>query len=193
MSLLTIEYSCIAAVGGALNFVTPNKKAFSLTDPSISFPYVGDTISTWLLVVVGLAAPACIILIIILVVVPGPTLGSDVSRRRIWTLKLWELHTGIAGLCLACGLALLVTDGMKQLVGKPRPNMLSRCMPDIANAQQYAVKDLNGVVVSGALLVTASICQQTDKSVLNEGFRAFPSGHSSCKLPSLSLNCLVCV
>jgi hypothetical protein len=165
-------------------------KPFSLTDPSIGFPYVGDTIPTWLLVVVTLAAPAAIILVTILVLLPGPTIGSNVSRNKIWTVKLWELHTGLAGLCLACALALLVTDGMKQLLGKPRPNVLSRCMPDTANAEQYAVKDLDGNVVSGELLVTAAICLQTDKSMLDEAFRAFNSGHSSCECHFLSLNCL---
>lgn len=30
-------------------------------------------------------------------------------------------------------------------------------------------------------LVTDAICRQTDMNKLRDGFRSFPSGHSSCK------------
>ena len=50
--------------------------------------------------------------------------------------------------------------------------MLSRCNPDLANVSKYALGEVG-------ILVTAAICRNTDKSIMNDGFRSFPSGHSS--------------
>lgn len=86
------------------------------------------------------------------------------------------------GLALACASAFLITDGMKALFGKPRPDLLSRCNPDLANIQKYAVGGYGNQLSEGILLVSYHICRQSDMSVLNDGFYSFPSGHSSRKI-----------
>ncbi|KAF4334413.1 Diacylglycerol pyrophosphate phosphatase 1 [Fusarium beomiforme] len=73
---------------------------------------------------------------------------------------------------------------MKNLLGKPRPNMLSRCEPDVANAMKYLVAGYANSLADGRLY-SADICQQKDSAKLNEGFRAFPSGHSSISAAGL--------
>lgn len=73
---------------------------------------------------------------------------------------------------------------MKNLLGKPRPNMLSRCEPDVANAMKYLVAGYANSLADGRLY-SADICQQRDSAKLNEGFRAFPSGHSSISAAGL--------
>lgn len=83
------------------------------------------------------------------------------------------------GLALAVASAFLITDGMKALFGKPRPDLLSRCNPDLANIQKYAVGGYGDAITEGILLVSWHICRQTDMSKLNDGFYSFPSGHSS--------------
>ena len=168
-----------AVVGGVFAIITPNKRPFSVVNPDISFPYVTkEKISTATLVLCGLVAPAIIIFAVSLLLVPGPTVPKSVPKALIWRRKLWEWHTGWLGLGLSLAAAFLITDGMKNLFGQPRPDLLSRCLPDLANIQKYALGGFPQTE-EGFNLVSATICQQTDKSLLNDGFRSFPSGHAS--------------
>jgi membrane-associated phospholipid phosphatase len=67
---------------------------------------------------------------------------------------------------------------MKNLFGKPRPDLLARCEPDLKNIEKYVVGGLQWQSMTGKL-VSANICQQTDKYKIDDGFRSYPSGHSS--------------
>jgi membrane-associated phospholipid phosphatase len=96
----------------------------------------------------------------------------------IWRRKLWEWHTGWLGLALSLASAFLITNGMKNLFGKPRPDLISRCQPDLANIAKYTLKGFTSPIADFHV-VYAGICQQTDKSLLDDGFRSFPSGHAS--------------
>ncbi|KAF8867063.1 PAP2-domain-containing protein [Acephala macrosclerotiorum] len=170
----------VAAVVGALfGIITPNKRPFSLTNAEISFPYVeNEKIPTWLLIVLGLAVPAVIIVFVSLVLVPGPTVSKSTPKALIWRRRFWEWHTGWLGLALSCAAAFLITSGMKNLFGKPRPDILSRCEPDIINIANYTIGGFPNAL-EGFNVVSAAICKNTDKSKLDDGFRSFPSGHSS--------------
>jgi len=84
----------IAAIAGGLNFVKPNHRPFSLLDLDISYPYIGETISTGTLAVVSLIAPAIIILIVVGALVPGPRISRTLSRGQAFQLKLWEFEKG---------------------------------------------------------------------------------------------------
>ncbi|KIR38392.1 hypothetical protein I307_06286 [Cryptococcus deuterogattii 99/473] len=53
-------------------------------------------------------------------------------------------------------------------VGRPRPDLFARCI---------LPADLTSNPVHG--LTSWTVCTTTDEGVLNEGFRSFPSGHSS--------------
>jgi membrane-associated phospholipid phosphatase len=170
---------CTAVIGAILSNITPNKRPFSLTNAENSFPYVVDEkISTVLLVVLSLFFPAITIAIICLVFVPGPTVSKSTPTALIWRRRLWEWHTGWLGLGLSCAAAFLITNGMKNLFGKPRPDLLFRCIPDIANIANYTVGGFPDAL-EGYNIVSAAICKQTDTSILDDGFRSFPSGHSS--------------
>ena len=106
----------------------------------------------------------------------------------IYRLKLWEWHVGWLGLALALATTLLFTEGMKNLFGKPRPDLLSRCDPDLANIVTSTVGGFGDRVSQGITLVSSTICRQRDKGLVNGGFKSFPSGHASCKL-EFSLCC----
>lgn len=96
--VLTSTHSAIAAAGGGLSLVSPAERAFSLLDLSISYPVVPELISTGLLAIVCLAAPAVIIAAVVAIFVPGPTLRHKLKRREVIAFKLWEWEKGWAGL-----------------------------------------------------------------------------------------------
>lgn len=170
----------IAAAGIAtwLATISPIKRPFSLANPEISFPSGEDTVSTLLLVVIGLFAPAAVILLVCLIFVPGPTVPKSVPQSLIWKRKLWEWHTGWLGLALSLASAWLLTSSVKNLIGKPRPDLIDRCMPDLENFTKYVI---TGFPISpdNSALVSHLICTNPDKSYLDDGWRSFPSGHSS--------------
>jgi len=70
--------------------------------------------------------------------------------------------------------AFFITSGIKNLIGKPRPHALSVCQPDIGDLTPYIVGGFGESV-----LVSAAACTSTDKSLIDDAFRSFPSGHST--------------
>ena len=116
--------------------------------------------------------------IISLVFVPGPTVPRNTPKSLVWKRKLWELHVGWLGLALALASAFFFTQAMKNMFGKPRPDLLSRCEPDFANRADYVVGGF-AAEPAQAILYSAAICKQTDHEKLDDGFRSYPSGHSS--------------
>ncbi|TKA72024.1 hypothetical protein B0A55_05737 [Friedmanniomyces simplex] len=169
----------IAAIGGGLNFVKPNHRPFSLLDLDISYPYIAESISTLTLVLVSLIAPAIIILLIVAILVPGPRVTRTLTRGQAFRLKLWEFEKGWAGLALAVATAFFITQGSKNLFGKQRPDFLARCQPDLTNIAANVVGGFGQDISARWTLVSSGICTQQDSSLLNDGFRSFPSGHSS--------------
>ncbi|PWY83230.1 acid phosphatase/Vanadium-dependent haloperoxidase [Aspergillus sclerotioniger CBS 115572] len=159
----------IALIGYAFSTVTPNHIPFSLTDANISLPHrEKDTVSTGVLVVVSLIAPA---VIIAFVAVVG---------------KLWEWNVGWMGLGIAVAGTYIATQGLKDLYGKPRPDLLERCDPDIAAVEEFAVGGL-GLRLDGApVMVTWEICRNRAEELTMDGFASFPSGHSSMSFAGLT-------
>ncbi|KAK4131956.1 acid phosphatase/Vanadium-dependent haloperoxidase [Trichocladium antarcticum] len=175
------------AVGYVLGHIEPNKRPFSLDDRNIAFPFtVHETVPVWVASVVAVIVPIVIIAVISLVLVPGATVPVGTPKSLIWKRKLWELHTGLLGLGLSIIAAWFITNGMKNLFGKPRPDLLSRCQPDLANMSKYIVGglSLDQVSLSGKL-VSHHICKNPDKYILDDGFRSYPSGHSSSSAAGL--------
>ncbi|KAL8770117.1 MAG: hypothetical protein Q9209_004155 [Squamulea sp. 1 TL-2023] len=169
----------IAAIGAGFWKVTPNHRPFTLVDPSISFPYVEHgKISTAVLAVVSLIFPAIMIFLVTMIFVPGPSGLSWAPFGQTLRRKLWEWNTGWLGLGLTLALSFFFTQGMKNLFGKPRPDLLSRCDPDYEHQADYALGGYP-LALNGLYLVSSTICRQTDKGKLNDGFSSFPSGHAS--------------
>ncbi|CAJ0546355.1 Ff.00g098280.m01.CDS01 [Fusarium sp. VM40] len=166
-------------IGGWLDRVAPAKRPFSLVDPSISYPFAEhELVPAYLLFVLAIGVPFVIVAVISLIFVPGPTVPKGTPKSLIWQRKLWELHVGVLGLVLSLTLSWFFTSSMKNLFGKPRPDLLARCKPDLKNIAKYVVGGLEWQSMTGQL-VSANICQQTDKYKIDDGFRSYPSGHSS--------------
>lgn len=175
----TISISVLFAIGGALSTLDARHHAFSLTDPSISYPYTPETISTLTLLLVSIVAPALTILLVCLLLVPGPTASRSTPKALIWRRKLWEINTGLLGLGIALAGAFVITEGLKDLYGKPRPDLLSRCDPDLAHIRDHIVGGLSNFLEEAPPIVSWTICRNKSKTVSHDGFAAFPSGHSS--------------
>lgn len=91
--------------------------------------------------------------------------------------KIWEWNAGWMGLGVAYAGVYAATEGLKVAFGKPRPDLISRCNPDISDIASHTIGGL-GINMRGApTLVSWSICQNND---VREGFVSFPSGHASC-------------
>ncbi|TQS32141.1 hypothetical protein Golomagni_07552, partial [Golovinomyces magnicellulatus] len=149
------------------------------------FPYTEhETVPNWLLAVLCAVLPVVVIFFVSLIFVPGSTVPSNTPWVLVWKRKLWELHIAWLGLLMAVGSAFFFVSGIKNMCGKPRPDMLARCMPDMANADKYVV---GGYQIDGAngRLYSAEICTQTDKHKLWDGFRSYPSGHAGASAAGL--------
>ena len=89
------------------------------------------------------------------------------------------------GLGVALAVSFMIANGTKEVVGKPRPDLLARCNPDLSRRLNSTVGGIGDQLEEGINLVSWTICRDTG-SKLNEGFRSFPSGHATCKPQSES-------
>lgn len=168
-----------AAVGGALSFIDGNRHPFNLYDPNISLPIRPDTVSVAVVTIISLIVPGVIIFVLSLILIPGQYPPSTKSRSASWRLKLWELNAGWMGLGVALAGAYTLTTFLKDLYGKPRPDLIARCDPDLSQVARYTIGGLSAELNLAPIIVDHRICRQTDRSILDNGFASFPSGHSS--------------
>jgi len=78
---------------------------------------------------------------------------------------LHKLHVAVLAFLIGNLLTSFVTDLVKNAVGRPRPDLISRCKPAAGTPDN--------------VLVTFEVCTETDHHILHDGWRSFPSGHSS--------------
>lgn len=62
-------------------------------------------------------------------------------------------------------MTLFLTDLFKDAIGRPRPDLIARCNPIPETPRDQ--------------MVTIAVCQETRHHVLHDGWRSYPSGHSS--------------
>lgn len=162
-----------------LNPFSGFRQHFSLQNYTLQYPYaVHERVPAGWCYVIVVVCPAIIIAFWTLVIdglfshsQPSTDEGTGrrVGRYRLKD-RLWELNCGILGLALSEGMAFVITGTFKNAVGKPRPDLIDRCRPLAGSADP-----------SPYGLSNSTICTQTDNAILKDGFRSFPSGHSSSK------------
>ena len=84
------------------------------------------------------------------------------------------------GLAVSLAIAFIITNGTKNAIGKPRPDLLARCNPDLTKSLNSTVGVIGDQVDEGIRLFSWTICRNPG-SMLDDGFRSFPNGHLSCK------------
>jgi diacylglycerol diphosphate phosphatase/phosphatidate phosphatase len=161
-----------------LDRIDPFHQPFALTNISLQYPYaVKQRVSPVLLAFIAGVIPFFLILGFTFVL-DGLFSHQRSSRGRLsrYTLRerLWEANAGVLGLLLSISFSIVVTGALKNAVGKPRPDVIDRCQPSAGSSD-----------APGYGLATIGICTQTDKSTLQDGFRSFPSGHSSTAFAGL--------
>lgn len=134
------------------------KRHFSLSDVSLRYPYaVHQRVGTTALEFISFGIPLVTQCLVNLLTV------------RSW----WDLHHSTLGLSLSLSMTRTITLLVKVTVGRPRPDLISRCQPATGS----------GDPLLG--LSTADICTQTVSAILEDGWRSFPSGHSSLSFAGL--------
>ncbi|EFX01116.1 pap2 domain containing protein [Grosmannia clavigera kw1407] len=175
-----------AGVGGYyLGNLTPNMRPFQLEDPDISFPYRHhETVTSGTLVIATVAVPVATILVFSLLTTPGLSVPPGTPAKLVWRRKLWEFYASLQSYAVGMVAQWFIINFVKNLCGKPRPDLISRCQPDLAHLSEYIVGGIANITSNGQL-VSASICKNTDSYVLHDGFRSYPSGHSGSSAAGL--------
>ncbi|RIB04575.1 phosphatidic acid phosphatase type 2/haloperoxidase [Gigaspora rosea] len=148
--------ACFLCVFFLVDNLDPFEQRFSLEDRSIQNPFAEhERVPFTLAIIIDLVVPVIII-----------TASSLIIYR-----SLHDWHHGLLGLMLSLTLTLAVTEFFKTFAGRPRPDFINRCdpFPGSVDAKPWGLSN-------------SSICQQTDKHIMKDGFKSFVSGHSSCEL-----------
>ncbi|PSN70187.1 lipid phosphate phosphatase 1 [Corynespora cassiicola Philippines] len=176
-----LDYIIIVALIGIFYIVDkipPFYQPFSINNYTLHYPFAErERINVFELCVISVGAPAVIIAFYTLVIdgifshqTPMPANRSGIKRltgRYRLKDRLWELNCGILGLGLAVCFAFTMTGALKNAIGKPRPDLIARCVvPE--NYQEDRLK-----------LTTVETCSVPRDAKLRDGFKSFPSGHSS--------------
>uniref|UniRef100_A0A453KLC0 Phosphatidic acid phosphatase type 2/haloperoxidase domain-containing protein n=7 Tax=Triticinae TaxID=1648030 RepID=A0A453KLC0_AEGTS len=144
----------LAVIDGLLNIIEPFHRFIGkdmMTD--LRYPLKGNTVPFWAVPLIGIVLP-CVIF------------GGIYFKKK----NIYDLHHGILGILYSVLITAVITDAIKDGVGRPRPDFFWRCFPD--------GKDLYDNVTTGVLC-------HGEKSVIKEGHKSFPSGHSSWSFAGL--------
>ncbi|KAB5543139.1 phosphatidic acid phosphatase type 2/haloperoxidase [Coniochaeta sp. 2T2.1] len=137
-------------------FVTPFHRMFAVNDLGISYPYAEVE-----------RVPLTLDFVYTLFIPLGILIAYNLAIRS----SAHKHHVTILGLAIALILTSFLTDLVKNTVGRPRPDLLARCKPAAGTPRDT--------------LVTIDVCTETAHHKLHDGWRSFPSGHSSFSFAGL--------
>lgn len=138
------------------------RQQFSLADVSLQHPYaLHERVPDVLLLVLSLIVPLIGVLVL----------------SAVHTRPFARMNTAALGLLLTLAITAVITNLVKSLVGRPRPDLLDRCQPRLP---AWDEGKYHSTLVTDAICTTAH-----DSPILKDGFRSFPSGHSSTSFAGL--------
>ncbi|KAL3527012.1 hypothetical protein ACH5RR_011668 [Cinchona calisaya] len=118
----------------------------------LKYPMKENTVPLWAVPVYAVLLPIVVFLLFYL-------------RRR----DVYDLHHAVLGLLFSVLVTAVITDAIKDGVGRPRPDFFWRCFPDGKDVYDQ----LGNVICHGK------------KSSVREGHKSFPSGHTSWSFAGL--------
>ncbi|PSK54834.1 Diacylglycerol pyrophosphate phosphatase 1 [Elsinoe australis] len=131
-------------------FQEPFHRLFYLNDHRIQYPHAEvERVPVSLLFVYGGGTPLLIVVVWLLL-----------SKSPIQ-----KAHITILSFLISLILTSFLTDIVKNSVGRPRPDLIARCKPQADTPRDK--------------LVGIEVCTETNHHLLHDGWRSFPSGHSS--------------
>ncbi|KAL6539013.1 Lipid phosphate phosphatase 2 [Orobanche minor] len=119
----------------------------------LKYPLKDNTIPLWAVPLIAIILPFTVILVVYFI-------RKDVC----------DLHQAVLGLLFSVLITGVLTDAIKDAVGRPRPDFFWRCFP-------------NGR--GGFHNVTGDVQCTGSRSVIREGHKSFPSGHTSWSFAGL--------
>lgn len=119
----------------------------------LMYPLKANTIPFWAVPIYAMVLPILIF-----------------SIHYIRKKDLNDFHHAILGLLFAVLITAVITDSIKDAVGRPRPDFYWRCFPDGKPTYNNVTLDV--------------ICHG-DPKVIKEGHKSFPSGHTSAAFAGL--------
>ncbi|KAF2897157.1 hypothetical protein ILUMI_09023 [Ignelater luminosus] len=138
--------------------IPQTKLGFYCKDPTISFPFRGDTISLNLIVGGSLVGP--------LLIIAAIELYREKSVNKNWGLSIWRWFRDFM---VGFSFNLVITEVAKIVVGEHRPHFLDTCQPDTAQScipgEYVSDYKCTSTFYSNYLIIDSS--------------RSFPSGHAS--------------
>ncbi|XP_027073242.1 putative lipid phosphate phosphatase 3, chloroplastic isoform X5 [Coffea arabica] len=118
----------------------------------LKYPMKENTVPVWAVPVYAILLPMVVFLLFYL-------------RRP----DVYDLHHAILGLLFSVLITGVITDAIKDAVGRPRPDFFWRCFPDGKDVyDQWGNVECHG-----------------QKHILKDGRKSFPSGHTSCLIVAM--------
>ncbi|OCT53548.1 Diacylglycerol pyrophosphate phosphatase 1 [Cladophialophora carrionii] len=131
-------------------FLEPVHQMFRLDDRARQYPHaLVERVSSLENILFAGVGPLVLLIVWALVFRPG----------------VHKAHVTILGLFISLLLTVLLTDIIKNAIGRPRPDLIARCKPERGTPEHD--------------LITIDVCTETHHHTLHDGWRSFPSGHSS--------------
>ncbi|XP_054775799.1 lipid phosphate phosphatase 2-like isoform X2 [Prosopis cineraria] len=144
----------LAVIDVILNVIDPFHRfvgEWMLTD--LRFPLKDNTIPFWAVPLIAILVPLIVILVYYII------------RKDVY-----DFHQAILGLLDSVLITAVVTDAIKDGIGRPRPDFFWRCFP---NGKEVIDTYTRDVQCTGRA------------SVVKEGYKSFPSGHTSWSFAGL--------
>lgn len=141
--------------------MNPFQRQFSLSDLSIQHPFAKrERVTNNELFLYSTIVPLITII----------TMGLPFTTPPKY--RIYNTLIGVIGLLLSVGITTIVTNILKNYIGRLRPDFIARCVPK------------EGTPVD-ILVFAKDVCTTTDIANLLDGFRTTPSGHSSMSFAGL--------
>jgi len=149
--------------------VNPYNRGFYCDDQSIRYPFKSDTISTSVLLLVGIGIPLLVIMFTEIYYKRGRLNYKSTSYPNIPEVVIniyifWGIFT------FGAGFDQMLTNCSKFLIGRLRPAFIQGCQ---VNFSKINCSNYNYVIIDD------SFCLRKDPKILQDIRLSFPSGHSS--------------